>query len=391
MPTIGNVVRYDQRRIIRLESIPGNHDGPMVLVHKKVLYDIYHHADNELHHEVGGYLIGFPAIDHRTGKKVTYVDKAIRAIYDSSKTHVTMHSISFNEVENIRQRDGTILVGWYHSHPNMGIFLSGTDTENFRIYHPEQYQVAVVVDPSKTEKNIESDSEWIGFWGWNSRGEIVRVPEKNIHYVDIRPEAEPFVAPVPHLLDQVETAIAAVEHASNVLKGNQNVINAYFPIVVLAEKFETSLLRIPQSLPQEGFIFGEIDYIAGYKLIFVNSILPYELSRIQEYQRSIGELWRRYSQYPDKNKYPELKPYLDGFYPIGIYLSEPRLKQVSYKSRLFRRHLTYKAFTKYLGNDYFVITTESVGGKRAFSLSIWSSSVHELEKIPPSQIVVKSV
>lgn len=91
MPIIGNVVRHDERRTIHLEFISGDHDEPMVLVHREVLYDIYHHANSELHHEVGGYLIGFPAIDHRTGVKVTYIEKAIRAIYNSSQTHVTMH------------------------------------------------------------------------------------------------------------------------------------------------------------------------------------------------------------------------------------------------------------------------------------------------------------
>ena len=395
MPIIGNVVRHDERRTIHLEFISGDHDEPMVLVHREVLYDIYHHANSELHHEVGGYLIGFPAIDHRTGVKVTYIEKAIRAIYNSSQTHVTMHPISFNEVENIRQHNGTILVGWYHSHPNMGIFFSSIDRKNFKSNHPEEYQISIVVDPSKTpEKDIENDSAWIGFYGWNSNGEVIQLPKKNIHYVESRPKivttAIPGAAPIAHPLTQVESAIAAVEHASNILKKNQNVIHAYFPIVVLAKEFKQRLLSIPPSRPREGFIFGEVNYVAGYKLIFVDSIRFYELSRIREYQRLIGKPWRRYSQHPNKNKYPELEPY-----PVGIYLNEPQPTLFSFMDWLFRRRLNYKAFMKYLGDDYFVITTKSIRERKTLSYNIsyniWSSSIHNLEQIPPSHILVREV
>ena len=228
-----------------------------------------------------------------------------------------------------------------------------------------------MVDPSKTsEKDIENDSAWIGFYGWNSNGEVIQLPKKNIHYVDSRPEivstAKPVAAPIAHPLTQVESAIAAVENASNILKKNQNVIHAYFPIVVLAKEFKQRLLSIPPSWPREGFIFGEVDYVAGYKLIFVDSIRFCELSRIREYQRLIGKPWRRYSQHPNKNKYPELEPYPDGFYLIGIYLNEPQPTLFSCMDWLFRRHLNYKAFMKYLGDDYLVITTKSIREKNSF-------------------------
>jgi hypothetical protein len=273
----------------------------------------------------------------------------------------------------------------------MGIFFSSIDRKNFKSNHPEEYQISIVVDPSKTpEKDIENDSAWIGFYGWNSNGEVIQLPKKNIHYVESRPKivttAIPGAAPIAHPLTQVESAIAAVEHASNILKKNQNVIHAYFPIVVLAKEFKQRLLSIPPSRPREGFIFGEVNYVAGYKLIFVDSIRFYELSRIREYQRLIGKPWRRYSQHPNKNKYPELEPY-----PVGIYLNEPQPTLFLFMDWLFRRHLNYKAFMKYLGDDYLVITTKSIRERKTLSYNIWSSSIHNLEQIPPSHILVREV
>ena len=39
------------------------------------------------------------------------------------------------------------LVGWYHTHPRMGIFLSEYDTWLHRNFFPEPYQVALVIEP----------------------------------------------------------------------------------------------------------------------------------------------------------------------------------------------------------------------------------------------------
>ncbi len=43
------------------------------------------------------------------------------------------------------------LVAWYHTHPNLGVFLSGTDKQTKQITYPLWYQVAIVIDPVKKE------------------------------------------------------------------------------------------------------------------------------------------------------------------------------------------------------------------------------------------------
>jgi hypothetical protein len=42
---------------------------------------------------------------------------------------------------------GQKIVGWYHTHPSMGIFLSHYDTWLHRNFFPEPWQVALVVEP----------------------------------------------------------------------------------------------------------------------------------------------------------------------------------------------------------------------------------------------------
>lgn len=43
---------------------------------------------------------------------------------------------------------GLRVAGWFHTHPGHGIFMSGTDRENHRMY-TQQWQVALVVDPQR--------------------------------------------------------------------------------------------------------------------------------------------------------------------------------------------------------------------------------------------------
>ncbi len=40
-----------------------------------------------------------------------------------------------------------MVVGWYHSHPNLGAFFSGTDRATQRAFFNRPYSVGLVVDP----------------------------------------------------------------------------------------------------------------------------------------------------------------------------------------------------------------------------------------------------
>ncbi len=132
-----------------------------------------------MQHEVGGYVVGYPLRERASRALVTYVDEAIEAQYDSTPTFVTLHAESFLEVERVR--GDRILVGWYHSHPRLGIFLSGTDVQNFRLYHSDAYQLAIVVDPSKTKaQDFTPHSEAIGFFAWQTPGVPARLRGENI-------------------------------------------------------------------------------------------------------------------------------------------------------------------------------------------------------------------
>lgn len=58
------------------------------------------------------------------------------------------------KVQRMRKRTNNPslrVLGWFHSHPDLGCFLSKTDLITQQFCFPESYQVALVVDPFRDE------------------------------------------------------------------------------------------------------------------------------------------------------------------------------------------------------------------------------------------------
>jgi len=57
----------------------------------------------------------------------------------------------FKKLKLEKGNESLRVVGWWHSHPGYGCFLSTTDIHTQEYFFPESYQVALVVDPIKHE------------------------------------------------------------------------------------------------------------------------------------------------------------------------------------------------------------------------------------------------
>ena len=57
----------------------------------------------------------------------------------------------FQRLKKKSQNSSLRIVGWWHSHPDFGCFLSNTDLTTQTYFFPESYQVALVVDPIRDE------------------------------------------------------------------------------------------------------------------------------------------------------------------------------------------------------------------------------------------------
>jgi len=127
------------------------------------------HAAGTTSVEIGGVLVG--DVDAETGD--VFIAAAIPAHRATSAVaSLTFTHEAWDDVNEIIARDyeGLRMVGWYHSHPRFGIFLSEYDVFIQKNFFREEWQVAYVVDPAAGIS---------GVFGWE-HGEIVRYPYWNV-------------------------------------------------------------------------------------------------------------------------------------------------------------------------------------------------------------------
>lgn len=122
--------------------------------------EIYEHVFMNDEGEVGGVLVG----EARPGK-VAVVHGAIPALEAAgARASVTFTHDAWAKVHAVMEDryPDLKIVGWYHSHPGFGIFLSGHDLFIQENFFSEQSSIAYVIDPHAGEE---------GIFGWR-HGEI---------------------------------------------------------------------------------------------------------------------------------------------------------------------------------------------------------------------------
>jgi proteasome lid subunit RPN8/RPN11 len=132
---------------------------------RRVSGAIYDHVFDNDSHEVGGVLVG--VMGDGPMPVVTGSIAALEA--RGERASVTFTHEAWSSIHQQLERDfpdGQI-VGWYHSHPGFGIFLSSHDLFIHQNFFADPRQIAYVVDPHAGTE---------GVFGWRD-GEIVLLEE----------------------------------------------------------------------------------------------------------------------------------------------------------------------------------------------------------------------
>jgi len=111
-------------------------------------------AGSDLVNEVGGVLAGKWRVDATSGETFVVVEGVLPAEHTRhGSTYVTFTQdslVALNDALEARY-PGKQIVGWYHTHPHMGVFLSSYDLWLHEHFFPEMWQVALVIDPHAQE------------------------------------------------------------------------------------------------------------------------------------------------------------------------------------------------------------------------------------------------
>jgi len=130
-------------------SPPGSGVELLLVAHLGVYSTIHDHAVGSLPNETGGFLLGRVCFDAARGSWHVEIDEALPVQpLQQDPGHFSFTWRDVDRVRNHRESQHKALIGWYHTHPDLGIFLSETDLEKtHRILFAEPFQVALVYDP----------------------------------------------------------------------------------------------------------------------------------------------------------------------------------------------------------------------------------------------------
>ncbi len=144
-------------------EVPGPIDLPIFL-DRKTADAIERHALSDTSVELGGILLGKECLDPATGQPFVWITQALEAKhYANTQASFTYTHDSWEEITRERDRlhPDCDIVGWYHTHPSFGIFLSHHDVFIHQHFFAQPLQVAYVVDPINQSR---------GFFQWRDGG-----------------------------------------------------------------------------------------------------------------------------------------------------------------------------------------------------------------------------
>ncbi|MBI1855175.1 MAG: Mov34/MPN/PAD-1 family protein [Chloroflexi bacterium] len=107
------------------------------------------HSVSDTRNEVGGILIGQWCVDENNEQFIV-IEHALPARYTrQGSVYLTFTQDSLVDIHEQIDTNykGQKILGWYHTHPSMGVFLSHYDTWLHNHFFPEPWQVALVVEP----------------------------------------------------------------------------------------------------------------------------------------------------------------------------------------------------------------------------------------------------
>lgn len=126
-------------------------DSPVVCLDRRCREGILAHLSTQ-DTELGGLLLGRAYVAGTDlpagwGPLVSIETFLPSETFRSSRVSLAMGTEIWDRARARMAEGSRMIVGWYHSHPNLGTFFSGTDRATQRAFFSRPYSVGLVIDP----------------------------------------------------------------------------------------------------------------------------------------------------------------------------------------------------------------------------------------------------
>jgi|GEM_PF-1236063 len=125
-----------------------------VYITEDAFYKLTNHLESNISVEQGGILFGNAYREPLYGRIYVEITAAVAATATiSTGYHLEFTSDSWLGImqQAKAEHPQENIVGWYHSHPNLGVFMSGTDMRTQRAFFHHPWSLSIVCDPVREE------------------------------------------------------------------------------------------------------------------------------------------------------------------------------------------------------------------------------------------------
>lgn len=143
-------------RHVMLGALPGPAAtaGPVLVFEEAAWLAMRRGATSDLRREQVGVLYGNAHDD--AGQPWLWITHAFHArSARGTAVHVDLDADAWQEIHDHARATGCdqnhVVVGWWHTHPDLGAFFSGTDRATQERAFPRSWQVGIVIDPVRRE------------------------------------------------------------------------------------------------------------------------------------------------------------------------------------------------------------------------------------------------
>jgi proteasome lid subunit RPN8/RPN11 len=149
-PRMASLPLENARHWISPYESDGNDAPVSVFLTQNAYNQAMAHASSDLEYEVGGILVGKWCEDSEATRQFIVVTASLPARFTQQGSvflTFTQDSLVDIHAKIDDEYPEDAIVGWYHTHPRMGVFLSQYDTWLHNHFFPEPWQVALVIEP----------------------------------------------------------------------------------------------------------------------------------------------------------------------------------------------------------------------------------------------------
>lgn len=122
----------------------------VVFIEKEALRQLNEFLLRDLSREHGGVLLGQAFFDPQEQRYFVVIRFSIAAHgTEGSQVHLQYTPSTWASISEVidQAHQDMVVVGWYHSHPGLGVFMSSTDRATQKAFWNRAWNLAIVVDP----------------------------------------------------------------------------------------------------------------------------------------------------------------------------------------------------------------------------------------------------